>query len=81
MGGKRSFRRGRAGLPPATTPGGISPDTMLPGRMWDRAPTDAPGNTVTRAPMTTSSPIQIGLASSDAAPAARSGESLSLTMQ
>jgi hypothetical protein len=50
---------GRAGVPVATTPGGIFPDTTAPAPMTEPAPTLAPGRNTLCAPRKQPSPIWI----------------------
>ena len=50
----------RAGMPPATTPGGIEPSTMLPAVTTEPAPMRAPGITVTRLAIHAPSSMTIG---------------------
>jgi hypothetical protein len=75
-----SLRSTRAGMPPATTPGGISPETTLPAVITEPSPMVLPGRTVTRPAIQTSLPMRIGLGSSPCSPVA-SGTSVSARIE
>jgi len=62
-------------MPPATTPGGISPETTLPAVITEPAPIRVPGSTVTRPASQTPSPTSMGEGWSEPPSVAASSES------